>query len=538
MESNTPRARKAAAREEELRRLKKLREERGRERGVGAWQEFQVDPDRIPELRSVVEAAVKESGENGGRATRALRGLLAGRDCPGARELLLDLIQTLPSESGIEYLIRLHTVGVEGIADISGFASVLTSPEKVSPQDLVSLPRLSPEVDLWCDARLVLRGQRPRYPESFVASAPLPLLDDLIDQDVELPSVRREHDEAADRYLLARSRPAELTDTQVNELGWEEELWRRRLLADPAHPVPDGVPEGIEILAGIAMGDPDALEAAGDSLSGGVGQMVRQVLDHPGRPAGWPTSLVEEPALWPVLDHFCEAPPGQGWSEGEKPLFAQWRELWAARRELLGVSPKAFEFLQGPLRSPTRWVREEAVSMEVYLDLRFSEPGDMAAPRQALKRLKGLRSANPIVLHNISWLSRMLAKDRNNRGPLINPYLELGVPQGAATHEWKAAWRELRRRLKGRPIELSDVNLAHDMLRDTEAPPEGEHGDMYVLPVHPNHLSPPPRVAKMLIREPRPMKRCTKPLSPEEDERLRVEAMGSLVRAALTERTR
>ena len=84
MESNTPRARKAAAREEELRRLKKLREERGRERGVGAWQEFQVDPDRIPELRSVVEAAVKESGENGGRATRALRGLLAGRDCPAS----------------------------------------------------------------------------------------------------------------------------------------------------------------------------------------------------------------------------------------------------------------------------------------------------------------------------------------------------------------------------------------------------------------------------------------------------------------------
>lgn len=504
------------------------------------WQEFQVGPEQIPELRAVVEAAVEEAGEGGGQAAQGLRDLLEGRLCPGAPGQLLRLLQCVPPNSGVEYLVRLHAIGVAAVGHVSEHALALAEPGAVSVQSLRELPRLAPEVDLWRDAQLVMRGWRPKSWGSFVAGAPLSLVDDLLDREngeTGQPRVGQDRGDAENRYLLARSRPAELTEDQVAELDWEEEVWRRRLLADPAHPVPDGVPEAIEILAGVAEGVPVALEALVDQLSGEPRQLVRQVLDHPASPADWPAQLVENTALWPVLDHFCEVPPGQERLGSEKQPFALWRELRAAHRELLRLRSTAFDYLEAPLRSPTTWVREEAVSMAVYLDLRFSEPGDSKALKRALRRLKGLRSTNPTVQRNIRWLGNVLAKDRNSRGPLFNPYLELGVSHGAPAREWKGAWREMRRELKGRAVDLSDINLAYDMLRDWEVSAENEPGNMYVLPVCPEHLSPPPRVPALLVPPARPMGRRTEAFSAEESQRLRENALKSVLRSALPERT-
>jgi hypothetical protein len=538
VEISDPQARKAAALAEERRRLEGVRAEREQLRRDSVWQGFRVSPDQVPELRAVVEAAVGESQGSGGRAARGLKELLEDRSCPGAPRLLLELLQDLPPDSAAGYLVRLHEAGVDGLGDAARYAAVLTTAEPISAQTLQDLPGTPFEAGLWRDAQLVLRGQHPSSWGSFVAGAPLSLVDDLLDREGPTAPVRGE--DGADRtpYLLARSRPAELDDAQVGELGWEEELWRRRLLADPSHPVPEGVPESVDVLAGVAEGVPVALEAVVDQLSGEPRQLVRQVLDHPADPARWPSELVGETALWSVLDRFCEVSAGQGWPEKEKPPFAVWRELRAAQRELMRVRPRALELLEQPQRSSTRWVREEAVSMAVYLDLRFSEPGETKALSRALERLEGLGSSHPTVVQNILWLRGNLDKDRNSRGPLFNPYLELGVSHGAPPEQWKAAWRELRRELKGRTVELSDVNRAHDMLRDTDASTGGERGRLYVLPVYGDRLSPSPRVPALFVSRARPMRRRTGPPSSEESEQLRQEALKSVLRYALTERTR
>lgn len=537
MDISDPRARKAAALAEERLRLARIREERERGRRDSVWQEFGAESERIPDLRDTVEAVVAASGDDAGGPAQGLRAMLEGRMCPGAPGLLLELLRDLPPGAAAGHLARLHGIGVPALAKWTRLGELLHGQREPTAEELQGLPSLEPAFSLWRDGELLRRGNRLRSLERFLENAPLSLVDDLVDRGTAFPLGGRERSDPQENlYLLARRSPERLTDAQVASLGWPEEVWRRHLLADPGCEVPDGVPGPVRDLAAVGGGDPEALARLVHTLDERSRRLVRQVLGEPERPSVWPRALFKDTDLWPVLERLCEGRALEPSQETVVP-FAAWRDLRSAHRELLDVRPSAYEHLAPHTSSSEPWVREEAAAMEVYLDLRFSESGDSQVLHKALERLNALPERSAVTEGNIAWIHSRLAMDRNNRGPLFNPYLELGVAHGSDQRTWRDAWRSLRRRLQGRKQELSDINQARDLIRDIEATGGLGNHPLYVLPVFPDRLFPRPRVPRRFVAEPRPLARRSGPVSPELRERIRTDAITALLNRAVAERT-
>lgn len=534
MEISDPRARKAAALAEERRRLARVREQRERGRRDSVWQEFQVDPERISELRAVVESIVEEA--DGGPDLGALRNLLSGRMCPGAPRLLLRSLQALPPASAITHLGRLHEIGVPALTRWTRIGVMLAAGERNTARDLQALPSHTPAFSLWRDSELLRRGKKLRRPAQFLERAPLPLVDDLVDQGTDFPFTGTERaDDSENRYLLARRFPEQLTEEQLGELHWPEETWRRQLLQEPTLEVPDGVPAHIGDLAAVASGDPNALRRLASALDARSGQLVRHLLSTGDRPALWPKAFFKDHALWPVLENLCSGPIET--AHNDSTAFAAWRDLRVAHKELLKVNPAVYKWTAPHLAAEEQWVREEAVAMEVYLDLRFAETGDSKVLHVALDRLLALENRSPIMDTNISWIRAQITTERNRRGPLFNPYLELGVAHEAPQREWREAWRRLRHTLQGRHQELSDINKARDLIRDMEATGGPKNHPLYVLPIFPDRLFPTPRVSTRFVSEARPLSRRTEPLSVREREKIHQDALTSVLQETVSERT-
>ncbi|MFL1375861.1 MULTISPECIES: hypothetical protein [unclassified Nocardiopsis] len=537
MGTSDPRARKAAALAEERLRLARIREERERGRRDSVWQEFGVESERIPELRDAVEAVLAEAGDGESGPAQGLRGMLEGRMCPNAPRLFLELLRDLPPGAAAGHLAHLHGIGVPALRKWTRLGEMLHGRREPSTEELQGLPSLDPAFSLWRDGELLRRGKKLRSLERFLENAPLTLVDDLVDQGTAFSlSGQERSDEQENLYLSARRNPEQLTDEQVEALGWPEELWRRRLLEDPGLEVSDDAPRMVRDLSAMANGDPEALTRLTEFLDDRSRRLVGHVLEARDRPSAWPRVLFKDTDLWPVFEGLCtgrtlDAP------QGAMVPFAAWRDLRAAHRELLDVRPSAYEHLKPHTSSEESWVREEAVAMEVYLDLRFSESGDSQVLHTALERLDALPERSAVTEGNIAWLRSRLAMDRNNRGPLFNPYLELGVAHGSDQHVWRDAWRGLRRRLQGRKQELSDINQARDLIRDIETTGGLENQSLYVLPVFPGRLFPRPRVARRFVAEPRPLARRSGPVPQELRERIRTDAITALLDHAVAGRT-
>lgn len=465
-----------------------------------------------------------------------MRDLLEGRLCPGAPRLLLELLEVLPPDSAAGYLNRLHVIGVPALTRWTRVGRMLSKGQEISAEELQDLPSLTPALSLWRDSELLRRGRKLRSLPKFLAHAPLALVDDLLDRGAAVPFTGKERsDEQENLYLLGRRSPAELTDDQVRELDWEQEEWRRRLLDDPSLEVPHDAPEPVRDLVAVASGDHHALKRLVETLDGRSRQLVHHLLGAADRPSSWPKALLKEVALWPALESLCEGAVDAP-RDGSSGFFA-WRDLRSAYRDLLEVNPAAYDRIRPHLSAEEPWVREEAVAMEVYLDLRFSESGDPRALRVALERLLAVDGPSAATHANIAWVRSQLALDRNSRGPLFNPYLELGVPHGAPEQEWREAWRKLRQKLQGRHKELSDINQARDFIRDLEAAAGAKDQPLYVLPLVPDRLFPLPRVPERFVSEAQPLPRRTAPVSERVRERMRLEAITSFLSDAVPERT-
>ncbi|WP_150252391.1 hypothetical protein [Nocardiopsis deserti] len=531
------RERKAAALAAERQRLARVQREREQGRRDSIWQEFRVTSERIPGLRDVVEAVILEAGPSGGDAAEKLSALIDDKLCPEAPRALLELLGNLPPETGILHVARLHALRVPQVARFGQAAAMLAGEAEPHARVLRGLPYLSPALNLWRDVELLALGEKVRSLERFLEQAPLSLVDDLLDRNPAVPLSGEERDDQAENlYLRARRDPSSLSGQDLEELDWHEEVWRRRLQSDPHHEVPEDAPELARLLGGVATGDSQALEQLVGYLRGKPRLLVQQLLANRSYPVRWPKVLLADPALWPVLERLCLDIPIEA---AKAPLgdFAAWRDLRAAHHGLMKVSAAAYRTVAPHLESEIAWVREEATAAEVYLDLRFADPGDSQSLRDALRRLSALDSDHPVIRDNIAWARRHLETDRNNRGPLFNPYLELGVPHGAPVEEWKEAWRILRKELRGRTEELSDVNQARDLLRDIEAGGGLDANPQYVLPVHRDRLFPSSCVPRQLVPDARPLERRTRPSAPEDTANIRREAVVSIMKLAASERT-
>lgn len=538
MEIGDARSRRAAALAADQERLDRVRRKRLQGRADSVWQEFQVAPERGDELREAVEAAILAMGSSGGGTAEALAGLLRGSSCPGAPGLLLGLIWRLPPEVAVAHLARLHEIGMPQAAPFGLAAGLLHGSIEPDLDKLRLLPDRPRELALWRDAQLVRAGAGPVNTPEFVAHAPMALLDDLIDQG--FPPVLGGEERADPRenlYLRARTVPGELSDDQVRRIGWEDESWRRVITADPHRQVPKEAPEWARDLDAVAEGGADALRRAVDRVGGGSARLIRNLLASVETPEAWPAEVLADRSLWPVLAGLATEVEIPEVASEALTEFGAWRDLRGAHHNLMGASAWAYRAVEPHLSSETAWIREEAAAIRVYLDVRYATPGDAARLQASLTRLADPSFTHAVTRDNAAWLKHRLGAPRNSRGPLFNPYLELGVPHGAPASQCQEAWRSLRRELAGRDEELSSVNQARDMIRVIEADGAVEDTPMYVLPVHEERLFPTPCIPAPLIPGMSPLSRRTDALGPDHAAALRREAARAVIGSVTAERT-
>lgn len=517
--------------EAERKRLSTLRRRRAEERAARLWSEFDVSSDLLDTLGDVVAQIVASSAGQGGAAEEALGRLLEGEPCPDAPHLLVELITTLTPSVGADYLAQLHDLKVPMVAAAGPAARLLAAPDGADSDQLAAMQAGTPSLRLWRDTELVSRGLQPLDLPLFVAHAPLAAVDDLIERhQVVRPEHWAERPFAERCYLHARIDPQPLTEAELIEADWPAEVERRSLVR-VANGVPhEDDPELAHLLHDVGDGNVAALEHAMERLPHTLRTLVGQVRAHPGQEQKWPRKLLEDRAMWPILERM--------WDPGEEVItprqdrtrgFAAWCALRAGYRRLLDVHVSAEEALRPFAHDPDRKIRDEAVNMLVYLDLRFSDPSDSEVLRESAARLAALQPLHPVVAANLRWLEERQERNRNERGPVFNPYLELGVDHGTPVDECRGAWRRLRRELRGSTGDLSDINQAHDMLTGKIADNRPAAARYFRLPLAPELLLPSARVPAALVPDAAVLPRRTAPVTAGEIEPLRETAAAELV---------
>ncbi|NYE46026.1 hypothetical protein HDA32_001146 [Spinactinospora alkalitolerans] len=525
---NGPRSRHEAAVLAERQRRARLKGERRRTEAARIWAEFGVAVERVDALRDIVATVVSASGEPDEAVV--LRRLLDGAPSEGGPRELRRLLRAMPPLAAIPHIADLYAIGLPMVAGVGAQAALLAAAGSATPDGLASVDSDSPAWRLWRDVLLVRHGSVPMDPAGFTRAAPLAAVDDYLDNGGESVARHWSQREAAERvYLLARVDPHELTEADLLDLEWDDEIWRRRMIDAAPQPPPEDAPELTRLLYAVGAGDADALAQAAHMLPDEKAEMIGRVLDSPAHLDTWPEELVRDPGMWPALGQVWKPDAQAVPTDDHTSDFVSWCGLRDGYHMLLDLDDGAEEVFGLFERAPDPKVREEAVNMQVYLRFRFSAPTDSGVLSWGESRLRNLGRGNPTLAANLRWIAERKAASVNDREPVPNPYLELGVHHGAPAAEWQSAWRALRRKLRGNTGDLSDINLARDRLRDMEtAGGLGQHR-FFQVPLDQGFLLPQPRIPRCLVPEGTILTRRTPPLRDVDVERLRAVAADDLL---------
>ncbi|MFF6947470.1 hypothetical protein ACFZAD_02275 [Streptomyces iakyrus] len=352
---------------------------------------------------------------------------------------------------------------------------------------------------------------------------PLSVVDDLV--DAACLTARAVPEEGPRRlYLQARLTPSEVGADSLQELGWHSELLRR------------------EFYTRLADGDPSVLDQA-SGLTGGQRELVSELKAV--RESGRITpGLSKKPWLWPVLERLAPQTPVD---LRRDKSFGSWllvRRIQRALRlahqsRLRGEEQKHLTLLRATWndahalqRSWTLagWEARNVMSYllvlhgddgpryEEALDTLSSAPGsgmrEDRLPWEARRRLE----TNREVLHQ-------LARKRE-RNHILNPYLVLGVPDGA--DDWKERWRTLRRSL-----DMDGEALANEAKDAIEAFERGRAAVLpYAVPLMPGKWAHPRAGVPEALRSAMPMPRQTAPATDAERQFAKQQAAAAIVGTA------
>jgi hypothetical protein len=90
---------------------------------------------------------------------------------------------------------------------------------------------------------------------------------------------------------------------------------------------------------------------------------------------------------------------------------------------------------------------------------------------------------SPVAKQNLDLIQKRKRATLNERGPLENPYLTLGVDHGSPTIEWRRAWLAARSAKHADLDYLSEVNEAHDQIMALERDGSDGAGRVFVVPL-------------------------------------------------------
>jgi hypothetical protein len=485
-----------------------------------AWQE-------ALRTAALIAEAVRETGQ-------PCEEVRDGWSALTAHELARAVVQAvryLASVEAVRLLATAHKAGLQVLSDaqalrarfllddLKGLEALDRGPEESEPETAADRTwRL-----YTCYERLKSVPVGARAQRELTEYLPLPVVDDLV--DAACLTARAVPEEGPRRlYLQARLTPSGVGADGLQELGWHSELLRR------------------EFCTRLADGDASVLDQT-SGLGGGQRELFSELKTV--RESGRVTpELSKKQWLWPVLERLAPQTPIDLRRERS---FGPWllvRRIQRALRlahqsRLLGEEQKHLTLLRAAWNDAHALQRSwtlagwEARNVMAYLLVLHGDDG----PRyqEALDTLSSA-SGSGMREDRLPWEARrrletnrevlhQLARQRE-RNHILNPYLVLGVPDGA--DKWKERWRTLRRSL-----DMDGESLANEAKDAIEAFERGRATvPPYAVPLMPGKWAHPHADVPEAARSAMPMPRQTAPATDADRQFAKQQAAAAIVETA------
>ncbi|MFF9602383.1 hypothetical protein ACF1GY_08885 [Streptomyces sp. NPDC014684] len=485
------------------------------------WQEATAAAVRIA-------SAVRGAGHLSG----ALDGEFQGLAAEGLARAVVEAVRPLPPGEAVRLLSEAQQAGIPVLAgDQAVRARLLLTglPNQEPPGRVPDEGETESETErAW---RLYAASDRLRYSsitaheqQELVEYLPLPVVDDLI--DAGRLTARAVPSEGRPRrlYLQARLSPWDVDQDDLRELGWHSELARR------------------DFYARLTDGDVSVLAQESELTSSQrkLAAALRRVRDSGHVPA----DLAEKRWLWSALERLAPQNPV---NLRRDKTFGPWllvrrihRALRLAHQAQLRREEQKYEtMLRAAWNDATAlqvswtaagWEARNALAYLLVLQgtdgPRCEEALDVLSPGPASgireDRLPGparhrLESNRDVV--------RQLARQRD-KSHLLNPYLVLGVPDGAS--DWKSRWRELRCTL-----DIDGEALVNEAKDGIDALERGRASvPLYALPLMPDRWTQPQAVPSEYRSGALPLPRRSSPPSDAETQFAREGAAAAIIVSA------
>lgn len=376
---------------------------------------------------------------------------------------------------------------VELLADVAVPPGVQLSPEL---EDLIvhlaadEPPPLRSYADetvtVWALAKHVRLGRTLRRLGVPASSLPLPLVETLIDRSPRLlleELSSSEQDATLRRYVLARTQPGELSDSDVAALPWTYEAGRRALVREQQSEALEAVPflaacarlfAGCGTRADLELVDSEAQTTLTAEL----------LLLGDGGPVT--PRMTDDPTCWRQVARILRK---QLRSVTQDDDLGRWLVLDQLRRAVLGRRSAEGLALIKQTTQAQRKDSRVAAELQTAAGLLNGFVGDRPRTLKALERAHKA-STNDITSRNLELAERVTDPAR------MSAYVVLGLPHGDPG--WSAAADRLHARLWLQDPEdlMTEVNWATDAL-------ESSGGDerWLVWPIRPSLYDPVPKSA-------------------------------------------
>ncbi|MGW4436065.1 hypothetical protein ACWELO_09935 [Streptomyces sp. NPDC004596] len=481
------------------------------------WQEATAAAARIA-------STVRGAGHPSGALEGGIHRLVAG----GLARVVVEAVRPLPPGEAVRLLSEAHQAGIPVLAGDQAVRTrlLLTGlPNQESPGRVPDEGKLESDTErAW---RLYAASERLRYSsvtaheqQELVEYLPLPVVDDLIDagrltaRAVPSGGPRR-------LYLQARLSPWEVDQDGLRELGWHSELTRR------------------DFYARLTEGDLSVL-AQDSELSSSQRELAAAL--RRARDSGQvPADLADRRWLWAALERLAPQTPV---NVRRDKTFGPWllvrrihRALRLAHQAQIRREDQKYETmlraawndataLQGSWTA-AGWEARNALAYLLVLQgadgSRYEEALDALSPGPA-SGMREDRLPGP-ARHRLETnrdVVRQLARQRD-KSHLLNPYLVLGVPDGAS--DWKSRWRALRRTL-----DMDGEALVNEAKDGIDALERGRASvPLYALPLMPDRWTQPQAVPSEHRSGALPLPRRSSPPSDAEAQFARERAAAAIV---------
>ncbi|MGW5000219.1 hypothetical protein ACWEP8_21370 [Streptomyces hydrogenans] len=303
-----------------------------------------------------------------------------------------------------------------------------------------------------------------RFLDAVLSWAPLSVLDDLIDHGGLMPEDApwQARDDAEGLYLRARLAPETVTSDEAEQLEWHSYLRRKSFLSGRTFLRQE--PEDIwDLLYDITMdGDVAAIDAL-DAVLPRAQQIELRNLRSGALSGQWPVEMTQDRGLWLLMATLWA--PQENIDAGRSPFYAlvalnraydlaKSGDMEAAARQARSLTRKS----KGGRSVPADLV-SEAYGIAAYA---AAVAGDLEGAEEYADR--AAEGNGDIAERNLALVRAWRATTKNNRGPVTNPFLELGLDHGAS--RWEEHCREIFRQHEDYPVAQARLNRAEDRIRN------------------------------------------------------------------------